>query len=312
MNYIINTYTKINFLYNLYKMKTKKLFPIRELEVRTGVKPSTIRAWERRYGLIQPNRTPKGHRLYSDQDVEKIARIKELLSDGHSFVGIKKIIDSNANNALIHTEYNDIWKQTIAQVQLAISDFSYNRVDSIYNNITALYPIDMVAEKLLEPLLSIYEKQHQPAAESGFFNQWLQMRLTSRFHYDNGRSKDAKRVILLSSNNKETSLMLIGNMIVSQGYQALFFGNLLPLDQIIQVIEKSAAKAVLIMPNKEQMHLLKKSKILEQINVPAFIFGNLKKNVIAQTEFSDAVFLGDNKAIAVNTFRSQMLNRYHD
>lgn len=38
----------------------------------TGLKPDTLRAWERRYGLPNPNRTPGGHRLYSQYDIELI------------------------------------------------------------------------------------------------------------------------------------------------------------------------------------------------------------------------------------------------
>ena len=45
------------------------LIPIRELSSLTGVNSVTLRAWERRYGLLKPQRTPKGHRLYSMQDV---------------------------------------------------------------------------------------------------------------------------------------------------------------------------------------------------------------------------------------------------
>ena len=50
----------------------------------TGIKPDTLRAWERRYGLPQPDRTPGGHRLYSSRDVETVkwllARRKEGMS----------------------------------------------------------------------------------------------------------------------------------------------------------------------------------------------------------------------------------------
>ncbi len=51
--------------------------PIREVARLTGVNPVTLRAWERRYGLIVPLRTGKGHRLYND---EHVARIREILA----------------------------------------------------------------------------------------------------------------------------------------------------------------------------------------------------------------------------------------
>ena len=42
----------------------QELFPIRTVSAETGVNPITLRAWERRYGLVNPRRTDTGHRLY--------------------------------------------------------------------------------------------------------------------------------------------------------------------------------------------------------------------------------------------------------
>ncbi|STX47674.1 HTH-type transcriptional repressor YcgE [Legionella hackeliae] len=50
-------------------------FPISYISAETGVNPVTLRAWERRYGLIHPKRTVKGHRLYSHDDVILIKQI---------------------------------------------------------------------------------------------------------------------------------------------------------------------------------------------------------------------------------------------
>ena len=58
------------------------LYPIREVSRITGVNSVTLRAWERRYGLIRPQRTPKGHRLYAREDIERVERILQWLSRG--------------------------------------------------------------------------------------------------------------------------------------------------------------------------------------------------------------------------------------
>lgn len=58
------------------------LYPIRTVAALTGINAVTLRAWERRYGLIRPRRTPRGHRLYSRQDIERIQRTVELLDRG--------------------------------------------------------------------------------------------------------------------------------------------------------------------------------------------------------------------------------------
>ena len=48
---------------------------IGELTKRTGVSPELLRAWEQRYGLLQPTRTPGGFRLYSAADEARVQRM---------------------------------------------------------------------------------------------------------------------------------------------------------------------------------------------------------------------------------------------
>ena len=45
---------------------------------------STLRVWERRYGLTQPELSPSGQRLYSADDVRRLALIKQLTDLGHA------------------------------------------------------------------------------------------------------------------------------------------------------------------------------------------------------------------------------------
>jgi DNA-binding transcriptional MerR regulator len=47
-----------------------------------GVPPSTIRAWEDRYGVVSPQRSPGGRRLYSREEVDRLRFVKELTDDG--------------------------------------------------------------------------------------------------------------------------------------------------------------------------------------------------------------------------------------
>jgi MerR family transcriptional regulator, light-induced transcriptional regulator len=60
------------------------IFNLKAVVQETGLKPDTLRAWERRYGIPEPNRTPSGHRLYTQRDIDLlkwlIARQDEGLS----------------------------------------------------------------------------------------------------------------------------------------------------------------------------------------------------------------------------------------
>ncbi|WP_448968398.1 MerR family transcriptional regulator, partial [Klebsiella pneumoniae] len=70
-------------------------FPIRTVASLTGVKAITLRAWERRYGLIRPARTRKGHRLYSHADIDQIRRILTLLDRGLQISRVSEALMSN-------------------------------------------------------------------------------------------------------------------------------------------------------------------------------------------------------------------------
>ena len=73
-------------------VRQDELFPIREVARLTGINPVTLRAWERRYGLIQPTRTESGHRLYSMHDVEAVREILGWIERGVAVSKVGKIL----------------------------------------------------------------------------------------------------------------------------------------------------------------------------------------------------------------------------
>ena len=50
----------------------------------TGLNAALLRAWERRYDLLEPERTGGGHRLYTDEDLQVLRQVKELIDEGAS------------------------------------------------------------------------------------------------------------------------------------------------------------------------------------------------------------------------------------
>lgn len=60
------------------------MYSIKQASIRSGVSVPLIRAWERRYGVVSPKRTPSGYRLYDDQAIATLMRIRELTESGWS------------------------------------------------------------------------------------------------------------------------------------------------------------------------------------------------------------------------------------
>ncbi len=63
-------------------LEPEALIRIGEISRRTGVRPDSIRAWERRYGLLDPLRSSGGYRLYSATDEAVLQRMRELTGQG--------------------------------------------------------------------------------------------------------------------------------------------------------------------------------------------------------------------------------------
>jgi DNA-binding transcriptional MerR regulator/methylmalonyl-CoA mutase cobalamin-binding subunit len=58
--------------------------PIRVVADRTGVSPTLLRAWERRYGVVEPERSEGRQRLYSDRQIERLRALKQAVDGGRS------------------------------------------------------------------------------------------------------------------------------------------------------------------------------------------------------------------------------------
>ncbi len=75
------------------------LYAIREVSEITGVKPVTLRAWQRRYNLVQPQRTAKGHRLYTDADIQTIRQIQSWLLKGVSIGKVSQLLQGSGGTS---------------------------------------------------------------------------------------------------------------------------------------------------------------------------------------------------------------------
>ena len=62
-----------------------------------------LRVYERR-GLLSPDRTAGGTRLYSEEDVDRLIRIRELLGDGLNLAGIRRVLELEAAVELLRSE----------------------------------------------------------------------------------------------------------------------------------------------------------------------------------------------------------------
>ena len=74
-------------------------YPLRAVIRRTGLSADVIRAWERRYGAVSPDRSDGGQRLYTEEDVVRLVLLQKATAEGHS-IGEIATLDVRALDAL--------------------------------------------------------------------------------------------------------------------------------------------------------------------------------------------------------------------
>src|SRR3979490_1693425 len=79
-------------------LPAKDLFRIGEVSRLTDTKPFVLRYWESEFPMLEPVKSPKGHRLYRREDVETVLLIKRLLYDeGFTIAGARRHLRDNGN-----------------------------------------------------------------------------------------------------------------------------------------------------------------------------------------------------------------------
>lgn len=73
------------------------LYTIGEVALLCDINPVTLRAWQRRYGLLKPQRTDGGHRLFNDADIDRIREIKRWIDNGVRVSKVKVLLSSDSS-----------------------------------------------------------------------------------------------------------------------------------------------------------------------------------------------------------------------
>ena len=138
-------------------MVSEASYPIREVSRMTGVNPTTLRAWQRRYGLVIPARTASGHRLYSDQDIETIEQILKWLEKGVSIGQVKLLLKSQSAK----TDGSN-WDQLVTELLELSQQLNIKHLENRLSELSKLYPIELFTSKLIRPWLDNLSKLKRP------------------------------------------------------------------------------------------------------------------------------------------------------
>jgi DNA-binding transcriptional MerR regulator/methylmalonyl-CoA mutase cobalamin-binding subunit len=271
-------------------------FPIRTVAEITGVNPVTLRAWERRYGLIKPERTPKGHRLYSQDDIDKIEQIIDRLAQGMTISQIARELQKiEASGSTVSS--SDTWSQYIERMISAIARFDEQKLDSVYNEAMSLYPVEVITTHLVLPLLQLlgarWQNNDGSVAEEHFFSVYLRNKLGARFHHQNLSNTGPTLIMAcLPGEHHEFGILLFALIAHSKGYRIILLGANLPLGELKQVAMRTDSQAIVLAGATplECSRLIKDIHTLtDMVSIPVFIGGTIATRCRKGIEKANAI-----------------------
>ncbi|WP_336332445.1 MerR family transcriptional regulator [Pseudomonas putida] len=227
-------------------MPSETLLPIGELARRTGVNPITLRAWERRYGLLKPQRTAKGHRLYPLEQVARVEAILAWLQRGASVGQVRDLLDKPSS-----TPPKGDWQARQLLLIEAIANLSQRALDQQLNQAMALYPAVTLCEQLLLPLLDLldlrWRNYFNARLEQVFFHSWLRSKLGARVYHDN-QLLQGPAVLLAEDSERAFSpgLWLCAWLFTSNGFPVEVFEHAVTGSQLQRAVTTLKPRAVLL------------------------------------------------------------------
>lgn len=223
----------------------KKVFSIRDLENLSGIKAHTIRIWEKRYGLLLPERTSTNIRSYNLESLQKLLNITLLYNNGHKISKIAKIPEDNIPLMVREiVSKNSIKNHAISAFKLAMINFDQTLFISTYNSIMVDRSFREVFKDVFIPFLNeiglLWQTDSISPAHEHFITSLIKQKLLSTTENLQHLSfnKDKVFVPFLPENEiHEIGLLYLNYEIVLRGYKSIYLGQTVPLDTLKDVMQ---------------------------------------------------------------------------
>jgi DNA-binding transcriptional MerR regulator len=264
--------------------------PIREISRLTGVNSVTLRAWERRYGLIKPLRTHKGHRLYSREDVELINTIQAWLARGLAIGKVSELLESGLPNNIVE----NVWQSYDSELLAILAELHLGKFEAFFNQLFSVYPAALIADQLISPVLDnfdqdVFGNSVKKAILINHLSEYLLM-LTQRQR----QQTRGKRIAIIQLNTSANFLLntLLHYGLSMNGIKSEVLG-LISIAEVVFVAEQLALDGLVVFNNacsslgefqKELIHLS------QLTSLPIMVGGKLI-HALNATDFAGHVHL---------------------
>ncbi|MGM0824460.1 MAG: MerR family transcriptional regulator [Pseudomonadota bacterium] len=285
------------------------LYPIREVSRLTGVNSVTLRAWERRYGLIRPQRTPKGHRLYAQDDITRIERILQWLNRGVPVSQVADLLDQPDTVEAPVPDAGD-WASQRQQLQATIEALDLPRLEAFYHQSLALYPLSTAINELWQPVVLTLEAKWAVKPDElvrRTFESFLRSQVGIRLHYANQATRGPLILLNVMPDDPGPLWVLMAALMASeQGYRVQLLDHSLPLEDLPQAVARLHSSMVLLSSGQREDDRYIRQALPDAaaaLNVPIGVCGEVARLRDADLRDSSVHMLGDDLPQAIARLR---------
>ena len=218
-------------------------YSIRDLERLTGVKTHTIRMWEKRYGIIQPERSNTNIRSYSDTDLQKLLNICILNHNGYKISHIAEMSPDQVSSAVsILSEKESLVDADINSMVVAAIELHEEEFDRVLNSCLLKLGFENtfceVIFPLFEKLSVMWQIGRINACQERFITNLVRQKLlvaTDGLVGGIDESKGSYLMFMPAGHEDEIGLLYANYITRKSGYQVVYLGPSVPFDHIQRI-----------------------------------------------------------------------------
>ena len=225
---------------------------IGEFARRVGVSAAVLRAWERRYGLLGPIRSPGGFRLYTAQDAERVARMQHGLDQGLSAAEAARAARANARPS------EGLLTHATQRLLGAIHAYDEAAVHEILDESFTAFGLEAVLRDLILPALTQvgreWEQGTLAVGQEHFASNLIRARLLSLARLWGRGTGPVALLACAPGEQHDISLLAFGLILRSHGWRIVFLGADTPIDTLEQAVQ-STRPALTVLASFDPSHL---------------------------------------------------------
>lgn len=234
------------FNFAQYYLNTMESYQINDLERLTGIKAHTIRIWEKRYSLIQPNRTDTNRRYYDDAQVRKLLNVTTLLSYGHKISKIAALTDEEIHEHIEHDSasttglhVNNGYVNDLLASMLAFDEIGFERIFSAA--VLRMGMFDTMVQ-VVYPFLSktgvLWTVNKSAPVQEHFASCIIKRKLMAATDGLLSSSHKPNKFLLFLPPQEwhEIGLLFANYIIRSRGYQTIYLGQDMPTEDVVKIV----------------------------------------------------------------------------